>query len=72
MVEISGVLVGLIFVAAVAGLIFVNDLGSAESQSVINSELIETPQDDIVKALNDFDSILVSFISDVKEDLGFL
>lgn len=73
MVDIGGVLVGLIFVAAVTGLIFVNDLGSVESyQSAINSEIIKTPQDDVVRALNDFDTKLVSFFSDLKEELGFL
>jgi hypothetical protein len=73
MADIAGVLVGLIFVGAVAGLIAVNDLESADPfQSTSDSEIIDTSQDEIVRALNDMDTKLVTFFSDLKEDLGFL
>ena len=65
MAFISGILVGLIFVAAVTGLILVNDLEPVEPpQNMVNSE------DKIVKALNDFDTELVLFFSDLKQDIG--
>ncbi len=76
MVELAGVLVGLIFVAAVAGLIAVNDLVSAESsQSASNSEIketLQTSQNEIVRTLIDMDAKIVLFFSDLKEDLGIL
>jgi hypothetical protein len=75
MVDIGGVLVGLVFVAAVAGLIAVNDLGSAESfQNTSNSEnskITQNSEDEIVRALNEMDNKLVAFFSDLKDDLGF-
>ncbi len=68
MAFISGILVGLIFVAAVTGLFFVNDIGPEESShNLTNSEI---PEDKIVKALNDFDTELVSFFSELKKDMG--
>ena len=65
MAFISGILVGFIFVAAVTGLILVNDVEPVEpSKDVVNSE------DKIVKALNDFDNELVLFFSELKKDIG--
>ncbi len=76
MAEIGGVLVGLIFVAAVIGLIIVNDLGTADSyQGISNSEIAQKSQnaeDEIVKVLSEMDTKLVTFFSELKEDLGFL
>lgn len=74
MADISAVFVGLIFVAAVIGLIVVNDIDSAHSyQNSSDSENIESnqlPEDKIVKALNEMDGKLLVFFSDLKEDLG--
>lgn len=72
MVEMSGVLVGLIFVAAVTGLVLINDVGTAESKSDINSEITETSNHDLVSALNDMDSKIVSFFDNLKDELDFL
>ena len=76
MVDMSGILVGLIFVAAVAGLLVVNDFDYVESsQSASDSEITEisqNSQDEITRALNDFDTKLVSFFNGLKDDLGFL
>lgn len=76
MAEIGGVLVGLIFVAAVIGLIIVNDLGTADSyQGISNSEIAQKSQnaeDEIVKVLSEIDTKIVTFFSELKEDLGFL
>lgn len=72
MVEMSGILVGLIFVAAVTGLVLINDIGTAESKSDINSEITETSNHDLVSALNDMDSKIVSFFDNLKDELEFL
>lgn len=76
MVDIGGIFAGLIFVAAIAGLIAVNEIDYVSSyESTINSEITETSQtsqDEIVIALNDMNAELVTFFSDLKEDLGFL
>ena len=76
MVDIGGIFAVLIFVGAVAGLLAVNEIDYVHShESTIDSETTEiaqTSQDEIVVALNDMNAELVTFFSDLKEDLGFL
>ena len=72
MALISGILVGLIFVTAVAGLVAINNVETRTVQNLENSEKIGIPnsEDKIVKALNDFDSELSLFFSNLKEEIG--
>jgi phosphoribosylanthranilate isomerase len=76
MVDTGGIFAGLIFAAAVAGLIAVNEINYVSSfESTTNSETIvtsQTSQDEIVMALNDMNAKLVTFFSDLKDDLDFL
>ena len=70
MVEIASVFVGLIFVAAVTGLILVNDFGNSDSIQIVNSGISTPPvENELVRTLNDMDTKLVSFFYELKEEL---
>jgi hypothetical protein len=76
MVDTGGIFAGLILVAAVAGLIAVNEIDYVPSyESTTNSETTETSQtsqDEIAMALNDMNTNLVSFFDNLRDELGFL
>ena len=71
--SIGGIVVILIFAATVAGLYAVNGLGTAESyEDDSNHVFLDTvfSENEFVKTFNEIDSNLLTFLDDLRKDLG--
>ena len=75
-IDVSRVMIVLVFVSSIVGLSFLNNLDLAESYSdTLEAKKIEkstlTSQNEIVRTFYEIDTKLMSFFDELREDLSF-